>query len=470
MGVDPEPWGPTEAGGVRHRLLRRLLAVVGVVALVAVAAATTTGYLVYREAESNLTRVAVGSLETTESPSDARHFLLVGSDDRSGLTRQEQRELTLGTEEEFGGQRSDTTMYVRVSADRSQVSLISIPRDLIVRTADGGQGKLTDQFVGGPEAVVDALGRTYGLTVNHYAQVSLGGFIDVVDTLGGVTIELDEPLVDRKSGAEFREAGEYEMDPVEALSYVRSRIGSDYARMDRQQTFIRAVLEELTATGNLANPARLIRLVEDVSTHLTTDEGLGASEMRYLATELRDAVSDGIPMATFPSYSVELPPSPGLPGGWYVLPYEPGARALQEAIASGEPLPEMATQEQAAEVRVAMVPGDQVRATGNVLAPTLVYANYDLRTWSAAPSELHAGARTVVYPALPGKTTQAGWVAALLGAEVRDLPAGVERPANTDVIVAVGADAAGDDDTAVAGTGSTGSTGSTGTTGSTEGP
>lgn len=456
MGTDPGPWGPTVAGGVRHRLLRRLLAVVAVVSIVAVAAVSTTGYLVYREAEANLTRVAVGSLETTESPSDARHFLLVGSDDRSGLSRAEQRELTLGTEEQFEGQRSDTTMYVRVSEDRSQVSLISIPRDLIVRTDDGGQGKITDQFAAGPEAVVEALGRTYGLTVNHYAQISLGGFIDVVDTLGGVTIELEEPLVDRKSGAQFTEPGVYDMDPVEALSFVRSRIGSDYARMDRQQTFIRAVLGDLTATGNLANPARLLRLVEDVSTNLTTDAALGVQEMRFLATELRDAVEDGVPMTTFPSYAVELPPSPSLPGGWYVLPYEPGARALQQAIASGEPLPVTATRDQAAEVRVAMVPGTNVRAAGNVLGPTLVFANYDVRTWSGAPERLRARATTVVHPALPGKTTQASWVAALLGAEVRDLPPGVEAPPGTDVIVAVGADAGG-----------TGTTGTTRTTGPT---
>jgi LCP family protein required for cell wall assembly len=451
IGGDPGPWGPTVRGGDRHRLLRRLLAVLGVVALAAVAAAGTTGYLLYREAEANLTRVPVDSLETTGSPSDARHFLLVGSDDRSGLTREEQVELTLGSDEEFGGQRSDTMMYVRISADRSQVAVISIPRDLIVRRDDGGQGKITDQFAGGPERVVEALGRTYGLPVNHFAQISLGGFIDVVDTLGGVTIELDEPLVDRKSGAEFTEAGEYQMDPVEALSFVRSRIGSDYARIDRQQTFIRAVLGELTATGNLANPARLARLVEDVTTHLTTDEGLGIQEMRYLATDLREVVADGVPMTTFPSYSVELPPSPGLPGGFYVLPYEPGARALADAIESGEPLPETATRDEAAEVSVAMVPGQNQRAAGNVLGPTLVYANYDVSTWSAAPERLHATTTTVVY-ATEGNDTEAGWVAALLGADVRPLPTGTDAPEGADVVVAVGADAGGVDTSTSLGT------------------
>ncbi|MEX0835766.1 MAG: LCP family protein [Nitriliruptor sp.] len=451
MGGDPGPWGPTVAGGVAHRTLRRLLVALGVLSLVAIAGAGTTAYLVYREAEANLTRVPVDSLETTGSPSDARHFLLVGSDDRSGLSREEQRELTLGSDEEFGGQRSDTMMYVRVSADRSQVAIISIPRDLIVRRDDGGQGKLTDQFAGGPERVVEALGRTYGLPVNHYAQVSLGGFIDVVETLGGVTIELEEPLVDRKSGAEFTEPGTYEMNAVEALSYVRSRIGSDYARIARQQSFIRAVLGELTETGNLTNPAQLLRLVEDITSHLTTDERLGVQEMRYLATDLRESVAAGVPMTTFPSYSVELPSSPGLPGGFYVLPYEPGARALADAIASGEPLPETATRDDAADVAVAMVPGDNRRAAGNVLGPTLVYANYDVSTWSSAPTFLRAGTTTVVY-ARPGRLQQAEHVAALLGAPLRNLPTGAEVPEGTDVIVAVGADAGGTD-------GSTNSTG-----------
>lgn len=443
VGGEPAPWGPTVQGRSRHTWLRRLGPVVGVVALVAVAAAATTGFLLYRQADANLTRVPVGSLEEVASPSDARHFLLVGSDDRSGLSREEQRELTLGSEEEFGGQRSDTMMYVTISADRSQVSIISIPRDLLVEREDGTFTKLTNVFAGGPEAVVEALGRTYGLPVNHYAQISLGGFIDVVETLGGVTIELEEPLVDRKSGAEFTEAGVYDMDPAEALSFVRSRVGSDYARIERQQTFIRAVLAEANEAGTLANPTQLFRLVEDVTSNLTTDERLGLGQMRALADDLREVIADGVPMTTFPSYAIRLPDSPGLAGGFYDLPYEPGAEALQAAIAAGEPLPETATRAQAADVDVAIVPGQNHSAAGNVLGPTLAFANYQVSTWSAAPERLHATTTTVVYPATPGKTTQAGWVAAFLGAEVRELPAGVTSPAGADVVVAVGADAGG---------------------------
>jgi LCP family protein required for cell wall assembly len=446
VGGEPGAWGPTVGGGVRHRGLRRLLSVLGVLALVVVSAGATTGYLLYRQADANLTRVAVGSLETVGSPSDARHFLIVGSDDRSGLSRQEQRELTLGTEEEFDGQRSDTMIYVTVSADRSQVTLLSIPRDLVVEREDGRLTKVTNVFAGGPEAVVEALRRTYGLPVNHYAQISIGAFIDVVDTLGGVTIELDEPLIDRKSGAEFTEPGVYEMDPVEALSYVRSRQGrhGDYDRIERQQNFIRSVLGELVETGNLTNPVRLLRLVDDVTSKVITDDALGVSEARQLADDLRTVVADGVPMRTFPSYAADISGSASLPSGSYVLPYEPGAKALAQAIASGEPLPETASREQAAEISVAMVPGQNRTATTAVLGPTLVFANFDLRTWSSAPERIHATTRTTVY-ARPGRTTEAGWVAAHLGAELRPLPTGVEAPMGTDVIVAVGADAGGID-------------------------
>lgn len=444
VGGDPGPWGPTVRGGSRHRLARRLLAALGVLAIAAVTAMGTTAYLVVRQADANLTRVAVGSLEAVGSPSDARHFLVVGSDDRSGLSREEQRELTLGTEEEFGGQRSDTMIYVTISEDRSQVTLISIPRDLVVERDDGSLTKVTNVFAGGPEPVVESLRRTYGLPTNHYAKVSLGGFIDVVETLGGVTIELDEPLVDRKSGANFTEPGVYEMDPVEALSFVRSRQGThgDYERIERQQTFIKAVLGELVETGNLTNPARLLRLVDDITGSLTTDDGLGLQEMRFLADDLRTVVTGGVPMRTFPSYAIDLPGSSNLPRGSYVLPYEPGAKALADAVRSGLPLPETATREQAAEVTVAMVPGQNQSATNNVLVPTLVFANYEIVGWSSAPERIHATTTTTVY-AREGKTTEAEWVAAHLGAEVRPLPAGVAAPDGADVVVAVGADAGG---------------------------
>jgi LCP family protein required for cell wall assembly len=435
-------------GGSRLLFLKRLAGTVGVLALVLVSAVATSSYLLYQRTEANLTRVELDGLDVPVAASDARHFLIVGSDDRSGLTDEEQRALTLGSDEEFGGQRSDTTMYVYISEDRSQVSVLSMPRDLIVRTPDGRRiEKLTDRFEGGPNAVIESLWANYRLPVNHYAEVSLGGFVDLVETLGGVTITLDEPLVDPKSGAEFTEPGRYAMSPTEALSYVRSRTGDqqgdhgDYVRITRQQTFIRAVLDELLDAGNLANPAQLFRLADDLSSNVTTDVGLGLEEIRFLADDLREVVAAGVPMSTYPSYSRMLPGSRTVFAGSYVLPYEPGARAIAEAVARGEPLPQRATREEAADVEVALWSGGRA-AMATVVAPTLIYAGYEAQGAGSGPGELDAGERTVVY-ALPGHLDAAEKVAALLGTDARALPAGAIDAVREgiDVVVAVGDDA-----------------------------
>lgn len=432
-------WGPTVQGRGRRPLWRRLAGSLGVLSLMLVSALVTTGFLLVQRAEANLERVGLQQLEEATSPSDARHFLVVGSDSRDGLSEEDRRQLTLG---EFDGQRGDTIIYVSISADRSQVSLLSLPRDLVVETPGGRIAKLTERFAGGPDAVIEALRDSYGLPVNHYVSVSLGGFLDVVDTLGGVTITLDEPLIDPKSGAEFETAGTYDMTPAEALAYVRSRQGTqaDYERIGRQQTFLRAVLRELVDTGNLANPARLFRLVDDVSGAVTTDESLGVSQMRFLADDLRGAVADGVPMTTLPSYATNLPAGPGVRAGSYVLPYQPGVEAIRRAIAAGDPLPPRATREEAAEVVVAVWTGGRP-AAARVVQPTLVYAGYQAGTAGRGPAELDAGTRTVVYR-LPGRDREAEEVAGLLGADVRPLPSGASAPQDAQVVVAVGDDAA----------------------------
>ncbi len=434
----PGPWGPTIEGGDRWRLLLRLGSALGVLSLVLVTAFGTTGFLLYQRAEANLERVDLEQLTET-TPSEARHFLVVGSDSREGLSEQDRRELRLGS---FEGQRGDTIIYVSITADREQVSLVSLPRDLVVETPDGRIAKLTERFAGGPDAVIESIGASYGLPINHYVSVSLGGFLDVVDTLGGVTIELDEPLIDPKSGADFPTAGVYDMSPEEALAFVRSRQGTqaDYERIERQQIFLRAVLRDLVDAGNLTNPVRLFRLVDDVSTSVTTDGRLGASQMRFLADDLRSAVLDGIPMTTLPSYATNLPAGPGVRAGSYVLPYQPGVAAIREAIAAGEPLPPRATREEAAETVVALWSGGR-GVTGTVVQPTLVFAGYQAGGAGAGPAELQAGERTIVY-ALPDQEDEARKVAGLLGAEVRALPDGATAPQDADVVVAVGDDAA----------------------------
>lgn len=428
VGGEPGPWGPSVSAGRAWRVLRRLVASLGVLSLVATAAVATTGMLLVQRVEENLTRVPVPELEQATTPSDARHFLVVGSDARDGLA---DRDLPLGS---FTGQRADVMIYVAISEDRESVSLVSLPRDLLVLDGDR-QDKLTNTFAGGPDNLVRVIGENFGLPINHYAQISLGGFIDVVETLGGVEIDIPEPLVDRDAGADF-EAGRQHLTAEEALAYIRIRKQydrGDIARIEAQQRFIRAVLSELVETRTLADPIRLFRLVDDVASSVTTDENLGISEMRAVADEMRQVVRDGIPMATVPTYPQRIGALD------YMVRYGPGTEAMFDDLRNGRELADPGRPEDREETRVALYSGGRQQA-GNIVGWTLQWAGFEARAIGTGTESMDAGDTTVVY-ALPGEDERAGWVAAVLGAEVRALPRDVTAPEGFHVVVAAGDDA-----------------------------
>jgi LCP family protein required for cell wall assembly len=432
VGGEPGPWGPAMEQGRRWRLLKRWGAILSVVALVATLAIGTTTRLLVQQAETNLTRVAVPELDTPAVASSARNFLLVGSDARDELDPDDRSSLTLG---DFEGQRSDVIIYISISEDRETISLVSLPRDLLV-VDNGRQRKLTDTFAGGPDELVRVIRDNFGLPVNHYAAISLGGFVEVVRTLGQVEICLDEPLVDPKSGADF-EAGCHDMDAPEALAYVRSRQGNygDFDRIGRQQNFIRAVLGELTSARVLTNPPRLFQLTEDVATNLTTDDGLEVNTMLGLAGEMRQVVGAGVPMATVPAYPRRID------GVEFMLAYRPGAEAIFDDLRAGRALAEPGTRDEREETVVAIYSGG--RGTGaEIIRQTLSFAAFPAGGAGSGPESIDAGATTTVY-ALPGEEERAGWVAATLGAPTRPLPPGVELPAGVQVVVATGDDATG---------------------------
>lgn len=428
----PGPWDPEVAEGRRFSSVRRLAWLVGVGGLLLVIAVATTTQLVVQRAEANLTRVPVPELEQTVERSDARNFLLVGSDARDGVDEDAASDIPLG---DFGGQRSDVVMYLSISADREHASLVSFPRDLLVEL-DGRDMKLTDTFVGGPDELIRAMRENFRLPVNHYAEITIGGFIDVVDTLGSVEICLEEPLRDWRAGADF-DAGCHDMGPTEALSYVRSRQGAraDLERIDRQQDFLRAVLRDLTATRTLANPRQVYRLTEDVASSVTTDDQLATTQMLGLADELRSIVGAGMPMTAVPAYPRRIDDLD------FMVPYGPGARALFDDLQAGRALADRGDRDQRDETVVAITSGGRPAGAG-IVDSTLRFAGFQTRVRGTGAAAIDAGARTTVY-VLDGEEERADWVAATLGARTLPLPDEVDPFEGVHVLVAIGDDAVG---------------------------
>lgn len=425
--MKPGAWGPVVSGGRRLWWLRPVLLLAGLALTVMTVTLGLTGSLLYWVAESNLTRVPVAELADSADADQPLNVLVVGSDSREGLSEERRRELHLGA---FEGQRSDTMLLVSITPDRRHATVISFPRDLLVMD-DGEPAKLAHTFGGGAGNVVDVISENFDVPIHHYVEVSVPGFLEVVETVGNVELCLEQPLVDEDSGADLP-AGCQELTPEEALSYVRSREGArgDFRRIERQQQFLKAMLEEVVEARTLVDLPRLFRLVEDAAGNVTTDEGLGIHEMRRLAQDLRGLASGDIPMTFVPGY----PRNVG--GVSHIVLFEPGAEALFAAVRRGEPVADPGTREERAELDLLLWHGDDLESL-EIVKSTLHWAGFGLLDVAPAPDP---PAATTVYFA-PGFAPQAEWVAATLGAPIAPWPQDVVVPRGASVAVAVGEDA-----------------------------
>ena len=426
-----EVWGPTVVGGRGRSRWRRIALAGGIVLTVLAVAAVGVGYALWRTVQNNIERVPVETLAVPER-GQPLNILIVGSDSREGLTEEERILYTLGLEE-ITGQRSDTMLLLSLSRGGG-ASIVSFPRDLRVDD-DGRARKLTETFADGPANVVEVLQTNTGVPVHHYVELSVLGFVGVVDALGGVDICLDEPLVDPRSGANFTEPGCYHMGPREALAYVRSREGArgDFERVDRQQTFMRAVIGKASSLGVIVDLPKLFDVVGRVARNVTTDMGLGFSEMRALAVELRAVAGGSVPMVVVPSYVQSID------GKSYVLAYPPGANALYGDLLAGRPPAPRGLPEERAATHVAVWSAGR-GGGADLVVRTLQWVGFSAGGAGAGPVD--GGPVTRVF-SLPGQEAVAGWVAATLGVGAEPLPDGVSAQDGAAVVVVVGDDATG---------------------------
>jgi LCP family protein required for cell wall assembly len=225
------------------------------------------------------------------------HVLITGSDSREGLSAQERIELTTGS---ASGERADTILLLTI--DGTNAGLLSFPRVLSVTRCDGSVGRINGALaIGGPGCLVETVRALSGIPVHHHVSVTFGGFRDVVDAVGGVELCLDGPLRDRSAGIDLP-AGCQVLDGKDALGFVRVRkIDSDFARVERQQRFLRALAGELVSPRLLVQPWRLVPAVIGVTRAVTVDERLDPLDLARIAIGLRAVAAGDAVTATVPA-------------------------------------------------------------------------------------------------------------------------------------------------------------------------
>lgn len=258
------------------------------------------------------------------------NVLVAGGDSRSDLS--EEQLDAIGTNR-VEGNRADSLFLI--STDGTSAALLALPRDLYVTRCDGERARINSAAAaavgGGPGCLVQTVSDLTGLAISHYVELNLADFVDVVNALGGVTMTLQEPLVDRAAGADLP-AGRQELDGTEALSLVRSRrVGGDLARIQRQQQFLQAVMSKMTSPTTLLNPWRLARTTYAGAGALTVDRGFGPLDLARLGVGLAGAGS-GLQTYTVPT----TPQSIG--GAAVLVPDEGAAQQLFRSFADGSAL------------------------------------------------------------------------------------------------------------------------------------
>ncbi|MGH3406328.1 MAG: LCP family protein, partial [Streptosporangiaceae bacterium] len=294
------PGGPSGPGAIRTGGGRRWLRprrVFGILAIV-VAVILVAAIGEYFNLNGKLTRENVlVNYPGRPAQGDGTNWLIAGSDSRQGLSDKELRKLSAG--QGIGGHRSDTIMILHVPSSGKPI-LISVPRDSWVNIPGNGFNKINAAYdFGGPTLLAKTVQNATGLRIDHYMEIGFGGFVKVVNAVGGVRVCLKHPLFDRASGLHLRK-GCHNLSGGQGLAFVRDRhdfAEQDLQRVQDQRLFLKALLSKLTSTGVLLNPFSIIPAASGAAGTLTVDKGTSLYQLAEAAFSLSHPETTTVPIA-----------------------------------------------------------------------------------------------------------------------------------------------------------------------------
>lgn len=230
--------------------------------------------------------------------------------------------------------RTDSIILASVDPKSKQMSLLSIPRDTRVNIPGHGWDKINSAAVyGGPELSAKVVSNLVGIPIKYYVVTNFGGFKDIVDALGGVTLDVEQNMYhegDEEYGGAYGinlKKGVQRLNGEKALQYVRYR---DYAmgdidRTKHQQKFLVALAKEMLQPSTIP---KLPKLVPEINRYVKTN--LSVSDMITMASASKSMENGNIVAQTLPGRPLDID------GGsfWGVDPNE--ARQMVARLLNGE--------------------------------------------------------------------------------------------------------------------------------------
>lgn len=227
-------------------------------------------------------------------PGQRLNVLLLGVDARRG---------------EENNTRTDTIILASVDTKSNRLSLLSIPRDTRVNIPGHGWEKINSANVfGGPKLVMQTVSDLLGIPVKYYVLSNFSGFKDMVDALGGVTIDVERNMYhyDPEDGGAYAidlKKGVQRLDGEKAIQYVRFRgyENGDIDRTQHQQKFLAALAGEALQPASIP---RLPRLIPEIMRYVHTNLGMG--DLLVLAKAARGPENMDIVTQTLPGRAINI--------------------------------------------------------------------------------------------------------------------------------------------------------------------
>ena len=207
-------------------------------------------------------------------------------------------------EEDIG--RSDTLFLITLDVKTKETSLLSIPRDTRVKIPGYGYDKINHAYsLGNHQLTQKAVEELLGVPVDYYVKVDFAGFSKIVDAIGGVDLDVEKSMYYEDPYDNLvidLQQGNQHLDGASAIKYVRYRDGEgDLGRIERQQKFIRAMMDEVTSPGIIV---RLPSIISEVNQTIESD--LSLAEMVGLGKALKDAKERGLKTDMSPGTPIDI--------------------------------------------------------------------------------------------------------------------------------------------------------------------